>query len=176
MGRKSTTRRYCSFTGKRCCFLVCFAIFLLTLVVGCITTVPEKLRISDKWEEATIPLRDGRVDEAVANLRTLLDDPDYECRAAFYLFVFDGAENEYVRIIRSEACELKNPGEAELVEKFLATEEKLFQLESEYNKKESSLNNLQKETENLEKEMSRLRFELQKTEEIRRETEKWRIQ
>lgn len=148
----------------------------MTLVVGCITTVQEKLHISDKWEEAALPLRDGEVDEAIANLKPLLDDPDYECRAAFYLFVFDGAKNKYMRIIRSDACELKNPGEAKLAEKFLATKEKLLQLESEHNKKEAILNDLQKETENLEKELSRLRFELQKTEEIRRETEKWRIQ
>nr|HDN00703.1 hypothetical protein [Deltaproteobacteria bacterium] len=176
MGRESTNRRYRGFPGKRGCFLVCFAIFSLTLVVGCITTVQEKLHIPDPWQEATLLLRDGRVDEAVADLKPLLHNPDYECRAAFYLFVFDGAKDSYIDIIRSEACAHKTPGEAKLVEKFLTTKERLLQLESKYNKKETSLNALQKETEDMEKELSRLRFELQKMEEIRRETEKWRIQ
>ncbi len=79
-------------------------------------------------------------------------------------------------IIRSETCEYKKPGEAKLVEKLLTTEEKLLQLKSECNKQQSSVSALRKETENLEKDLSRLRFELQKMEEIRRETEKWRIQ
>ena len=121
-------------------------------------------------------MRDGRVDEAITNLKPLLKDPDYACRAAFYLFAFDGAKDEYIRIIRSETCEYKTPGEAKLVKKLLTAEEKLLQLKSEYNKQQSSVSDLRKETQNLEKELSRLRFELQKTEEIRRETEKWRIQ
>jgi hypothetical protein len=148
----------------------------LTLVVGCITGLQEKLNIPDPWKEVTLLLRDGRVDEAISNLKPLLNDPDYACRAAFYLFAFDGALDEYIRIIRSETCEYKTPGEAKLVEKLLTTEEKLTQLKSEYNKQQSSVSGLRKETENLEKELSRLRFELQKMEEIRRETEKWRIQ
>jgi septal ring factor EnvC (AmiA/AmiB activator) len=128
-------------------------------------------------------LRDGRIDEAIPNLKSLLNDPDYACRAAFYLFAFDGAKDEYIRIIRSETCKHKTPGEAKLLEKLLTTEEKLLtteekllQLKSEYNKQQSRVSDLRKETQNLEKELSRLRFELQKTEEIRRETEKWRIQ
>ncbi|MBW1720030.1 MAG: hypothetical protein JRJ43_10815 [Deltaproteobacteria bacterium] len=148
----------------------------MTLVVGCTTGFREKLHIPDPWKEATQLLRDGRVDEAISNLKSLLNDPDYSCRAAFYLFAFDGAQDEYIRIIRSETCEYKTPGEAKLVEKLLTTEKKLLQLKSEYNKQQSSVSALRKETENLEKELSRLRFELQKMEEIRRETEKWRIQ
>ena len=121
-------------------------------------------------------MRDGRVDEAISNLKPLLNDPDYTCRAAFYLFAFDGAKDEYISIIRSETCEYKTSGEARLVKKLLTTEEKLLQLKSEYNKQQSSVSVLRKETQNLEKELSRLRFELQKMEEIRRETEKWRMQ
>jgi hypothetical protein len=148
----------------------------LTSVVGCTTGFQQRLHISDPWEEATLHLRDGRVDEAISNLKPLLNDPDYACRAAFYLFAFDGTKDEYIRIIRSETCKYKTPGEAKLLEKLLTTEEKLLQLKSEYNRQQSSVSDLRKETQNLEKELSRLRFELQKMEEIRRETEKWRIQ
>ncbi|PXF56412.1 MAG: hypothetical protein C4B58_13580 [Deltaproteobacteria bacterium] len=136
-----------------------------------------------EWEKAILHLRDGRVDKAVSNLKPLLKDPGYSCKAAFYLFAFDGAKDEYIRIMRSKACKYEMPGEAKLLEEFLSTEEKLLsteekllQLKSEYNKQQSSVNNLREETQNLDKELSRLRFELQKTEEIRRETEEWRIQ
>ena len=148
----------------------------MTLLVGCTTGFREKLHIPDPWKEATLLLRDGQVDKAVSNLKPLLNDPDYACRAALYLFAFDGAKDEYIRIMHSEACRYEMPGEAKLLEEFLSTEEKFLQLKSEYNKQQSSVNNLREETKNLEKELSRLRFELQKTEEIRRETEKWRVQ
>jgi hypothetical protein len=120
-------------------------------------------------EKAILLLRDGRIDEAIPNLKLLLVDPDYSCRAAFYLFAFDGAKDEYISIIRSETCKHKTPGEAKLLEKHL-------QLKSEYNEQQSRVSDLRKETQNLEKELSRLRFELQKMEEIRRETGKRRIQ
>ncbi len=129
-----------------------------------------------QWELANLHLRDGQIDKAVAGLKPLLNDPDYACRAAFYLFAFDGAKDEYIRIMRSEDCKYEMPGEAKLLEEFLSTEEKFLQLKSEYKKQQSSVNNLREETQNLEKELSRLRFELQKMEEIRRETEKWRVQ
>ncbi|MCK4425144.1 MAG: hypothetical protein KAV69_00230 [Deltaproteobacteria bacterium] len=146
------------------------------MLVGCTTGFQQRFHIFDPWEKATLLLRDGRIDEAIPNLKSLLVDPDYSCRAAFYLFAFDGAKDEYIRIIRSETCKHKTPGEAKLLEKLLTTEEKLLQLKSEYNKQQSRVSDLRKETQNLEKELSRLRFELQKMEEIRRETEKWRIQ
>ena len=141
----------------------------MTLLVGCSTGFQQKLHISDPLKEATLLLRDDRVEEAVSNLKPLLNDSDYACRAAFYLFAFDGAKDEYIRIMHSKTCKHKLPGEVKLLEKFL-------QLKSGYNKQQSSISDLRKETQNLEKELSRLRFELQKLEEIRRETEKWRIQ
>ena len=171
MGRKSTTGRCRSFTRKRGFFLVYFAIFFLTLLAGCSTALHNV-----QWKQATLHLKDGRVDNAVSNLKPLLKDPGYACRAAFYLFAFDGAKDEYIRIMRSETCKYEMPGEAKLLEEFLSTEEEFLQLKSEYNKQQSSVSDLRKETQNLEKELSRLRFELQKTEEIRRETEKWRVQ
>lgn len=143
----------------------------MTLLVGCSTIFHNV-----QWKQATLHLRDGQVDKAVSNLKPLLNDPDYACRAAFYLFAFDGAKDEYIRIMRSETCKYEMPGETKLLEKFLSTEEKFLQLKSEYKKQQSSVNNLREETQNLEKELSRLRFELQKMEEIRRETEKWRVQ
>ena len=136
----------------------------MTLLVGCSTVFHNV-----QWRQATLHLRDGRVDKAVSNLKPLLNDPGYACKAAFYLFAFDGAKDEYIRTMRSETCKYEMPGEAKLLEEFL-------QLKSEYNKQQSSVNNLREETQNLEKELSRLRFELKKMEEIRRETEKWRIQ
>ncbi|MEA1866871.1 MAG: hypothetical protein U9N19_02045 [Thermodesulfobacteriota bacterium] len=172
MGRKSTTGRCRSFTRKRGCFLVYFAIFFLTLLFFGCSTVFHNV----EWEKAILHLRDGQVDKAVSNLKQLLKDPGYSCKAAFYLFAFDGAKDEYIRIIRSKTCKYEMPGEAKLLEEFLSTEEKFFQLKSEYNKHQSSVNNLREEIQSLEKELSRLRFELQKTEEIRRETEEWRIQ
>ena len=127
-------------------------------------------------------MRNDQVDEAVSNLKLLLNEHGYACRAAFYLFAFDGAKDEYIRIMHSEACKHEMPGEAKLLEEFLFTEQKFLQLKSEYNKQQFSVNNLreetqnlEEETQNLEKELSRLRFELQKMEEIRRETEKWRV-
>lgn len=145
------------------------------LLVGCSASFH-----SDQWKVATLQLRNDKVDEAVSNLKLLLNDHDYACRAAFYLFAFDGAKDEYIGIMRSEACKYEMPGEAKLMEEFLLTEKKFLQLKSEYNteynKQQSRVNSLREETQNLEKEISRLRFELQKMEEIRRETEKWRIQ
>ncbi len=176
MGRESAARRYRGFAGKRCCLLVCFAIFFLILPAGCTTGLQQKFHISDPWREATLPLSDSRIDEAISNLKSLLDNPDYACRAAFYLFAFDGAKDQYIRIIRSETCKQKTPGEAKLLERLLAAEEKLLELKSGYKKQQSKVSALHKETQNLEKELSRLRFELQKMEEIRRETEKWRVQ
>ncbi len=143
----------------------------MTLLVGC-----SDVFHNVQWKQATLHLRNDQVDEAVSNLKLLLNEHSYACRAAFYLFAFDGAKDEYIRIMRSEACKYEIPGEAKLLEEFLSTEEKFLQLKSEYNKQQSSVNNLRKETQNLEKELSRLRFELQKMEEIRRETEKWRVQ
>ena len=157
----------------------------MTLLVGCSTVFH-----SVQWKQATLHLRDTQVDKAVSNLKPLLNEPGYACRAALYLFTFDGAKDEYIRIMRSETCKYEMPAETKLLEKFLSTEEKFLsteekflsteekflQLKSEYNKQQSSVNNLREETQNLEKELSRLRFELQKMEEIRRETEKWRVQ
>ena len=171
MGRKSTTGRCRGFTGKRGCLLVYFAIFFLTLLVGCSTVFH-----NTQWELANLHLRDGQVDKAVAGLKPLLNDPDYACKAAFYLFAFDGAKDEYIRIMRSKTCKHEMPGEAKLLEEFLSAEKEFLQLKSDYNKQQSSVNDLWEETQNLEKELSRLRFELKKMEEIRRETEKWRIQ
>jgi len=150
----------------------------LTFLVGC-----SVIFHNVQWKQATLHLRDGQVDKAVSNLKPLLNDPDYACKAAFYLFAFDGAKDEYIRIMRSEACKYEMPGEAKLLEnflsiekKFLSTEKKFLQLKSEYNKQQSSVNYLREEIQSLEKELSRLRFELQKMEEIRRETEEWRVQ
>jgi len=161
----------------------------LTLLVGC-SAVSQNVQ----WKQATLHLRNDQVDEAVSNFKLLLNEHSYACRAAFYLFAFDGAKDEYIRIMRSEACKYEMPGEVKLLEEFLLTEKKFLQLKSEYNKQQSSVNNLRNETQNLEKELSRLRFELQrnetqnlekelsrlrfelqKMEEIRRETEKWRV-
>lgn len=141
------------------------------LLVGC-----SALSHNVQWKQATLQLRNDQVDEAVSNLKLLLNERGYACRAAFYLFAFDGTKDEYIRIMRSKACKHEMPGEAKLMEEFLFTEQKFLQLKSEYNKQQSSVNNLREETQNLEKELSRLRFELQKMEEIRRETEKWRVQ
>jgi hypothetical protein len=145
------------------------------LLVGC-----SALSHNVQWKQATLQLRNDQVDEAVSNLKLLLKEHGYACRAAFYLFAFDGAKDEYIGIMRSEACKHEMPGEAKLLEKFLLIEKKFLQLKSEYNteynKQQSSVKNLREETQNLEKEISRLRFELQKMEEIRRETEKWRVQ
>ena len=141
------------------------------LLVGC-----SALSHNVQWKQATLQLRNDQVDEAVSNLKLLLNEHGYACRAAFYLFAFDGAKDEYIRIMRSKACKHEMPGEAKLLEEFLFTEQKFLQLKSEYNKQQFSVNNLREETQNLEKELSRLRFELQKMEEIRRETEKWRVQ
>ncbi|MEA3385085.1 MAG: hypothetical protein U9Q89_01310 [Thermodesulfobacteriota bacterium] len=143
----------------------------MTLIAGCSTVFHNV-----EWEKATLHLRNGQVDKAVSNLKPLLNDPDHACKAAFYLFAFDGAKDEYIRIMHSETCQHEMPGEAKLLEDFLSAEEKFFQLKSEYKKQQSSVNNLRKETQNLEKELGRLRFELQKMEEIRRETEEWRVQ
>ncbi|RKX59723.1 MAG: hypothetical protein DRP37_06200 [Thermodesulfobacteriota bacterium] len=172
MGRKSTTGRYRGFTEKRDCLLVYFAIFFLTLFLFGCSTVSHNV----EWKQATLHLREGQVDKAVSELKPLLNNPNYACKVAFYLFAFDGSKDEYIKIMRSEACKYEMPGEAKLLEEFLSTEEKFLQLKSKYKKQQSSVNNLRKETQNLEKELSRLRFELQKTEEIRRETEEWRIQ
>lgn len=139
-------------------------------LVGC-----SALSHNVQWKQATLQLRNDQVDEAVSNLKLLLNEHGYACRAAFYLFAFDGAKDEYIRIMRSKACKHEMPGEAKLMEEFLFTEQKFLQLKSEYNKQQSGVNNLREETQNLEKELSRLRFELQKMEEIRRETEKWRV-
>ena len=148
------------------------------LLVGC-----SALSHNVQWKQATLQLRNDQVDEAVSNLKLLLNEHGYACRTAFYLFAFDGAKDEYIRIMRSKACKHEMPGEAKLLEEFLFTEQKFLQLKSEYNKQQFSVNNLreetqylEEETQNLEKELSRLRFELQKMEEIRRETEKWRVQ
>ena len=145
------------------------------LLVGC-----SALSHNVQWKQATLQLRNDQVDEAVTSLKLLLNEHGYACRAAFYLFAFDGAKDEYIRIMRSKACKHEMPGEAKLIEEFLFTEQKFLQLKSEYNKQynkqQSSVNNLREEIQNLEKELSRLRFELQKMEEIRRETEKWRVQ
>ena len=141
------------------------------MLVGCSTVFHNV-----QWKQATLHLRDGQVDKAVAGLKPLLNDPGYACKAAFYLFAFDGAKDEYIKIMRSETCKHEMPGEAKLLEKFLSTEKEFLQLKSDYNKQQSSVNYLWEETQNLEKELSRLRFELEKMEEIRRETEKWRVQ
>lgn len=161
----------------------------MTLLIGCAARHRQQFLVVDPWVEATQPLRDGQVEESVSNLRPLLNDPVYACMAAFYLIILDQTKEEYLDVICSETCKHEIPGEAELLKRFLHIEEKLSQYKKRYNNQRSRVKKLREENEGLkeetedlreevedmEKELGRLRFEQHKMEEIRRETEKWRI-
>jgi cell division protein FtsB len=61
------------------------------------------------------------------------------------------------------------------VEQLVDSQEQLGQCGASLKKQQSRVEALKKESVFLEKEISRLRFEMEKLEEIRRETEQWRL-
>ena len=139
--------------------MVCSAILLLTLLIGCTPGVYHHLYGTDPWTEAMLSLKNGQIDEATSRLKPLLRDSSYACQAALYLCIFDRDRKEYLKVINSEACISKRPGDRELLEHLLSTEKGLQQLRSK--------------NQDLKEEVARLRFELEKMEEIRHKAEKW---
>lgn len=137
----------------------------------------------DPLVEALSPLKDGDKAAAVSNLKGLLEERRYRCKAAFYLFALDErGEKGYLEIMRSGACRGELVPELSLITRLTGNKgtndryRRRFQACSkELNSCNARIKELRKELKGLEAENSRLLFELQKMEEIRRETEKWRL-
>jgi septal ring factor EnvC (AmiA/AmiB activator) len=120
-------------------------------------------------------LRRGDIDVAISRLRPLIEKPEHKCRAAFYLFALDSSRKEYREVLLTDFCRDNSPAHARLVEQLVDSQEQLGQCGASLKKQQSRVEALKKESVFLEKEISRLRFEMEKLEEIRRETEQWRL-
>jgi len=153
----------------------------LTVCCGCKRPVPVPATIQlhsqnvDLWKQTLAALHNRQEQEAVTTLRQLLEDPEHCCGAAFYLCIYDEPKENYVRILHTEECTGTTPGEVRLIDQILADKKKLAEFKSALVHQQSLCRKLKRENRTLERELARLRFELRKTEEIRKETEKWRL-
>ncbi len=163
--------------------IIILTIFALS---GCMFLTPPSLKPGasqpDPLVRALAPLEKGDEAKAVGELKKLLDDEALQCRAAFYLYALDGSKKEYIAVIQSKECEDELMPELRLINRLNHRpnrdkyyKKQLQTCQKELKSKDTLIEKLQKELEELEAENSRLLFELKKMEEIRRETEKWRL-
>ncbi len=114
---------------------------------------------------------------ALSRLKTALNDPEIRCRAAFYLFFLDAkGQDRWIEILNSPDC-----SEGADLERVIVTDSIKSQSKSRRCKRDRKWLRLQlkkckAEKEKLKKENEQLNFEIKKLEEIRRETERLRLE
>ncbi len=114
---------------------------------------------------------------AIARLKTALNDPGTRCRAAFYLFFLAEKERDkWVEILNSPEC-----SEGADLERVIITDRIKFQSKFRRCKRDRKWLRLQlkkckAEKEQIKRENEQLNFEIKKLEEIRRETERLRLE
>ncbi len=133
-------------------------------------------KISDPFRYIYFLLENDKKSLAISNLKSLLSHPDYSCRAAFDLAILDGGKREYLDILTTDSCRQKAPLYPKAVKKLLYWQGQAKKWKAKNREAQLEIEAWREETESLEKELARLRFELQKMEEIRKDTEKWRLQ
>ena len=108
-------------------------------------------------------------------LKSLLHDPENNCRAAFYLCVLDGARKDYVRILYDDRCVHQVPSQVQVVKNLVYWEKRARKCEKASKDLSDAIQQCREDNDLLEKELLRVQFECRKKEEIRKEAEKWRM-
>ena len=133
-------------------------------------------KVSDPFKYIYFLLENGKKPLAISNLKHLLSNPDYTCKAAFDLAILDGGKREYLDILTDDSCRRNAPVYTKAIKKLLYWQGQARKWKTKNKEAQLEIEAWREETESLEKELARLRFELQKMEEIRKDTEKWRLQ
>jgi hypothetical protein len=160
---------------KGCCLLFPLALFLADCLCGCAPEIYFEPCEPDPFATATLFVKRGDMDKAISQLRPLLEKSPYQCQAAFYLFTLDAGRREYRDVLLTDFCKDNSPAHARLVEQLVDFQEELKKCGASLRKQKSRAEAAEKQCAVLDEEISRLRFEMEKLEEIRKETEKWRL-
>ena len=179
MGRKSTICGICSKRGYWRTFLVHAALLVVMGLAACCPKCPEP-RTSVVYRQpppdrVTFALKAGDQDAVISALKALMDDPESNCRAAFYLCAINGARKEYVRVLFDDRCRQKVPAEANVIKNLVYWEKRARKSEKGRKEMSDALQQCREDNDLLEKELLRVQFECRKKEEIRKEAEKWRM-
>jgi len=126
-------------------------------------------------DSVNLALKAGKPELVIDALKSLIDVPDYNCRAAFYLCVLDGARKEYIRVLYDDRCEQEIPAEVRVIKNLVYWEKRARKCEKTRSETGGALEQCREDNDLLEKELLRVQFECRKKEEIRKEAEKWRM-
>ncbi len=168
-------------------------LLILFLLSGCVLKDLKQQVVAspieqDHMSQAIEALHMGYTLLAVDEFKKVLEEPGPigpdQCRAAFYLYAFDDFKKDYLPIVLADECTNELMAEQKVVKQLLelerdhTPEECRKSLKNCHERQKELLTRiiqLEKDYEELQTENSRLHFEINKLEEIRRETEKWRL-